>query len=157
MDESTVSRKNYRQYVIVLNNIRFRYPGITLAIISGGLRKSLIPLANYLQINLVYAINCDDNDKQMNNVHTFDKSKILIKWIGENKGSRVIMVGDGVTDLKTKYEANDHITMIGYGEHIVRPRVVKEADYFVYNMLQLEKLILNIFHDKQHRQCTMKT
>ena len=61
--------------LLVLNNIRFRYPGITLAIYKRWSSQ------NHLQINLVYAVNCD-------NVNT---SKILNKWIGENKGARVII------------------------------------------------------------------
>ena len=66
--------------------------------------------------------------------------------------------------LESLYEVNRHITMIGgYGEHIVRPRVTEEADHFVYNMLQLDKLIQQLFnishisHYKKHCQCKMRT
>ncbi len=63
----------------------------------------------------------------------------VISMIKEKYGTdRIVMIGDGITDLEARPPAS---FFIGYGGNVVRERVKQEADYFVFSFEELLNLI----------------
>lgn len=113
--------------------------GIEVAIVSGGLRDALLPLAKALGIpeaNLfAVPLEFDGNgdylalpDHPLTTAH--GKADIIAAWKKQHGFRQVIMVGDGMSDIAARVEgAADAV--IGYGGVIVREAVREKADVFV--------------------------
>jgi phosphoserine phosphatase len=66
------------------------------------------------------------------------KPEIIAKLREEFSPERIIMVGDGVSDLETKPKVD---LFIGYGKYTDREKVREGADYFIYSLADLLEII----------------
>lgn len=113
--------------------------GIAVAIVSGGLRDAIVPLAKALGIDdanlFAVPLEFDGNgdylalpNHPLTTAH--GKADIIVAWKKRHGFRQVIMVGDGMSDIAARAEgAADAV--IGYGGVIVREAVREKADVFV--------------------------
>lgn len=113
--------------------------GIEVAIVSGGLRDALLPLAKALGIDeanlFAVPLEFDGNgdylalpDHPLTTAH--GKADIIAAWKKRHGFKQIIMIGDGMSDIAARAEgAADAV--IGYGGVIVREAVREKADVFV--------------------------
>jgi phosphoserine phosphatase len=120
--------------------------GWTPMIVSGGFRQAIRPLADYLGIARVEAVdfrfNADGSyagyDGDYPTTRSGGKPELVRLLKAELKPSRVVMVGDGVSDLETQPEVD---LFVGYGGTVARPKVKAEARVFITKLSELvEKL-----------------
>ncbi|KAJ7542371.1 hypothetical protein O6H91_10G103400 [Diphasiastrum complanatum] len=126
---------------------RLHARGTNVYLISGGFRHMIEPVAALLQITKenIYAnkLLFDENGKYAG----FDKEEptscsggkaVAIAQIKEkNKYQRLVMIGDGATDLEAKMPGGADV-FICFGGVQVRPAVAAGADWFI---LSFEDLI----------------
>ena len=120
--------------------------GIKVAIVSGGLKPAILPLANRLGINELYAV--DINFDNQGNYAGLEPSP-LTTAIGKREVAKLFkqkhgiknlhMVGDGMSDLEAKGEGAADV-FIAFGGVIVREKVKAQADLFVSNLKDLLKI-----------------
>ncbi len=113
--------------------------GWTPIIISAGFRPIIAPLAKVLGIARIEAV--DLNFDAAGNYQSYDETypttrsggkPIVVKRLREEfAAEKVIMVGDGVSDLETKPVVD---RFVGFGRYAARPRVMKEAHSFVMSL-----------------------
>jgi len=119
-----------------------REQGWTIVILSGGFKRLIEPLAQQLQIDRIEAVPLAlDNE---GNYLSFDdtypttynggKPEIIQQLKSEFSPTKVIMVGDGVSDLETKPDVD---SFIGYGRYTERSKVKEGADHFIYSLDEL--------------------
>lgn len=116
--------------------------GWQIAILSGGFRQAIHPLAAHLGIETVEAV--DLYFDEMGEYRGFDESypttrsggkPLVIQKLRERLNpSHVVMVGDGVSDLETMPEVD---RFIGFGGYVARARVEAESPYFVRSLQQV--------------------
>lgn len=105
-------------------------------IVSGGLRQAILPMAKFLNLqeNHVHAVDVIfDKD---GNYHDFDRTSPLAKAGGKAEicrriskpEQRMVMIGDGKTDLEAK-QAGAYF--IGFGGVVERSIVREQADRFI--------------------------
>jgi len=118
-------------------------------LVSGGFRLMIAPVAKTLQIaqEHVYAntILFDDDG----NYAGFDDTEFTSRDEGKSVALRqlqndfnfahIVMVGDGMTDAQAKPPA---VAFIGYGGVTVRPAVQTVADWYVTDLYELTKVVL---------------
>jgi len=56
----------------------------------------------------------------------------------KNSFTRLVMVGDGATDLEARQPGGADI-FIGYGGVVERPSVASKADWYIYNIRDLSQ------------------
>jgi phosphoserine phosphatase len=120
--------------------------GWEIGIISGGYRQAIRPLADFLGIELIEAVDlhfqADGSYESYDSAYPTTRNggkKEIVERLRETGGyERVVMVGDGVSDLETK-EAVD--LFIGYGGYATREAVKKEADHFVLSLAEVPSLV----------------
>ena len=66
------------------------------------------------------------------------KPEIISSLKLEYAPERIVMVGDGISDLETKDEVTQ---FIGFGRYAERVRVVAEADHFIHSLENLPALL----------------
>ena len=136
--------------------------GVAVYLVSGGFHQMIEPLALALRIppSRVYANTLvfdkesgaclgllddddytDDQNKNMskNNSHhhrscVFSKAQVLGHIVRQHGHRRLVMVGDGTTDMDARPPAH---AFIGYGGSVVRPSVRDGADWFVTHFDEL--------------------
>lgn len=109
--------------------------GAEVHIISGGLRQAIYPLADFMGVprDRVHAVDIffgEDGRYQ-----GFDEASDLAKSGGKartcarlnNQDKRLVMIGDGQTDLEAQQAG---ATVIGFGGIIARAAVAQRADFF---------------------------
>lgn len=113
--------------------------GIQVAIISGGLRTAILPLAHHLGIADadVFAVDLQfDATGQYQRVLSSPlttatgKCEVATQWKRQHQLQRVYMIGDGMSDVAAKGEGAADL-VIGYGGVIVRDAVREASDYFL--------------------------
>lgn len=113
--------------------------GIKVAIISGGLRDAILPLAADVGINEqdVFAVNLkfDSNDNYQavieNPLTTANgKRPIAALWKAKHGLSTVYLIGDGMSDVAAKGEEAAN-AVIGYGGVVIRDAVRQAADCYI--------------------------
>ncbi len=122
-----------------------RSMGWTPVILSGGFKVIIEPLAKHLGIRTIEAVPLNFNDD--GSYHSFDdtypttynggKPEIIEKLKAELQPEKIIMVGDGVSDLETQ-DGVDHF--VGYGKYTPREKVKASAEFFIYQLDELLKL-----------------
>lgn len=124
--------------------------GIAVAIVSGGLRDALLPLAHALGIAAenVFAVplNFDDHgqyaslpDHPLTTAQ--GKAQIVAQWKKARQLKQVVMIGDGMSDVAARApDAADAV--IGYGGVIVRDAVRQQADCFTTAATLIDLLAL---------------
>lgn len=119
---------------------------VSLAMISGGLREAILPLARELGVadKNVHAVSVFfDSD---GGYAGFDESSPLTTQTGKKSTvatmdlrGPILAVGDGMTDCEMKSEVSKFAAFTGFTR---REPVVERADFVIENFDQLRELIL---------------
>jgi phosphoserine phosphatase len=123
-----------------------RGAGWTPVIISGGFRQAIRPLADFLGVERVEAVDLffapDGSyagyDSAYPSTRTGGKVEIIGRIRSELRPERVVMVGDGVSDLETRPAVD---LFVGYGGFATRERVSREAAAFVTSLAAVPALL----------------
>lgn len=123
-----------------------RGAGWTPIILSGGFRNAIRPLADHLGVARVEAVDLyfDGNgdyagyDETYPTTRSGGKPEVIRVLKRELNPARVVMVGDGVSDLETKSEVD---LFVGFGRYVARTRVKNEASAFVYSLQEIPDLL----------------
>lgn len=115
-------------------------------ILSGGFRQIIQPLADFLGIERIEAVDLffspDGNykgfDQDFPTTRSGGKPLRINELRAELKPSKIIMVGDGGTDLETKPVVD---LFIGFGRYVVRPNVKAGAAHFISDLAELPALL----------------
>ena len=105
-------------------------------ILSGGFEPLIRPLAKRLGIKHVEAVPLFFNGsgeyagygEKYPTTRNLGKNEIIREWKAAMLPERVMMIGDGVSDLETKEDVD---VMIGFGGVAVREKVKKGADVWI--------------------------
>jgi phosphoserine phosphatase len=110
--------------------------GWTVAIVSGGFRPAIRPLADALGIARIEAVDLffDEGgqyrgyDEAFPTTRSGGKPEVLARLKRELGPGRTVMVGDGVSDLEAKPAVD---CFVGFGRYTVREKVRDGADFFI--------------------------
>lgn len=116
--------------------------GWTPVIISGGFRPCIRPLAQFLGIERVEAVdlnfdaegNYGGYDRDFPTTRSGGKPLVVARLKAELQPTRVIAVGDGVSDLEMKPEVD---LFAGFGGYVDRPAVRAQAHCFLRNLSEI--------------------
>lgn len=123
-----------------------RNRGWAIVILSGGFKRLIEPLAAFLEINRIEAVpleldeagNYISFDNTYPTTYNGGKPEIIRQLKEEYSPEKIIMVGDGVSDLETQSEVD---SFIGYGGYTPREKVKAGADHFIYKLDELLELV----------------
>ncbi len=129
--------------------VELRAEGWQPIIISGGFTQVIEPVAQYLDITEIFAVDLqfDENGDYLGfnesapTARNGGKPDLITTFLQDKGPCQTIMMGDGVSDLETQ-ELVD--LFIGFGGVVIRDRVKKEASAFIHNFEELPQTI------KQH-------
>ena len=118
---------------------RLRGDGWMPVILSGGFEPLIRPLADQLGVRHVEAVPLyfDDSgaysgyDGDYPTTRNGGKPEIIRQWKRAMLPQRVIMVGDGISDLEARSEVD---LFVGYGGVVTRPAVKQGADRWIDQM-----------------------
>lgn len=110
--------------------------GITVHIVSGGLRQAILPLAAHLGVAKEHVHAVDIFFNADGSYQGFDHNSPLAQTGGKAtvckqinpQQLRLVMVGDGQTDLEAKQAG---AKVIGFGGVAARAAVKAQADYYI--------------------------
>ncbi|MGB0372726.1 MAG: HAD-IB family phosphatase [Opitutales bacterium] len=116
---------------------RARELGWTPIILSGGFAIVIEPLAKLLGVERVEAVPLQFDeagkyagfDSDYPTTRSGGKPEVIERLKAEFSPEKIVMVGDGVSDLETAPTVD---RFIGFGRYTPRKRVKAEAEYFVY-------------------------
>ena len=125
---------------------KLKSAGWTVIIVSGGFTQAIRPLAQYLGIERVEAVelrfNADGSYagyvESCPTAKSKGKNAVVLKLRDEFKAYQMILVGDGASDLEVKGDVDK---MIGFGRYTARPKVKAGADAFITSLDQLITLL----------------
>ena len=123
-----------------------RHAGVSIALVSGGLREAIAPLAHSVGVGgqglRAVAIRFD----AMGNYAGYDERSPLATQQGKAQvvrelalGAPVLGVGDGATDLAMRPVVAAFGAFTGF---VRREPVVRDADFTIESFAQLEALVL---------------
>ena len=120
--------------------------GWTPLIVSGGFRPIIAPLAAYLGIARIEAVdlyfdavgNYTGYDEKFPTTRSGGKPEIMRALKADLHPSRLVMVGDGVSDLETKGEVD---LFVGFGRYVARDKVKAGAPAFIHSLAELIPLL----------------
>jgi phosphoserine phosphatase len=120
--------------------------GWTPVIVSGGFRQAIWPLADVLGIARVEAVDLFFDaageyrgfDESYPTTRSGGKPEIMQRLKSELSPARIVMVGDGVSDLETKPVVD---LFVGFGRYVAREKVRANADHFIFSLGELTALI----------------
>jgi len=123
-----------------------RAAGWTPMIISGGFRPIIRPLANYLGIERVEAVDLFFDgegrytgfDESYPTTHSGGKPEVIKRLKAELKPAKIVMIGDGASDLETKPVVD---LFVGFGRYTTREKVKRESAAFITRLADLPALI----------------
>jgi phosphoserine phosphatase len=123
-----------------------RAAGWTPIILSGGFRNAIRPLADYLGIARVEAVDLffdargaySGYDEAYPTTRSGGKPEVIRTLKRELNPARVVMVGDGVSDLETKPEVD---LFVGFGRYVAREKVRVSAAAFAHSLGELPALL----------------
>jgi phosphoserine phosphatase len=126
-----------------------REAGWTPLIISGGFRQAILPLAAHCGIARVEAVDLDFDpagayrgyDSAFPTTRSGGKVEILRRLRAELRPSRVVMVGDAVSDLEVRPVAD---LVVGFGRYVFRERLKREAGAYITSMAELAGILENL-------------
>jgi phosphoserine phosphatase len=125
---------------------KLKAAGWTVIIVSGGFTQAIRPLAQYLGIERVEAVElrfkADGSYagyvESCPTAKSKGKNVVALKLRDEFKATQTILVGDGASDLEVKGDVDK---MIGFGRYTARPKVKAGADAFITSLEQLISLL----------------
>lgn len=120
--------------------------GWTPIILSGGFRQAIEPLAAYLGISRIEAVDLffDANgnytgfDTNFPTTRSGGKPICVAGLKKEFSPSRIVMVGDGVSDLETRDTVD---LFVGFGRYTERAKVKAGAGAYIYSLSSLVSLL----------------
>lgn len=120
--------------------------GWTPIILSGGFRAAIAPLAEFLEIRRVEAVDLFFHDDGRYRGYAADypttrsggKATVIARLKQELAPTRVVMVGDGISDLEAKPEAE---RFVGFGRYLAREKVRAGADAFISSFAELPAVL----------------
>jgi phosphoserine phosphatase len=120
--------------------------GWTPVILSGGFRPAIAPLAEFLGVARVEAVELffnDDGtyrgyDHAYPTTRSGGKADVIARLRLELRPTRVVMIGDGASDLEAKPAVD---RFIGFGRYMARENVKRGADAFIYSLDELPPLL----------------
>ncbi len=123
-----------------------RAAGWTPLVLSGGFRDAIRPLADFLDISRVEAVDLYFDaagdyagyDRDYPTTRSGGKPEIIRRLKTELSPARVVMVGDGVSDLETLPEVD---LFVGFGRYVAREKVRAAAPRFVHALSELPALL----------------
>lgn len=123
-----------------------RSAGWTPIIVSGGFRQAIRPLADLLGISRIEAVDLRFDakgdyagyDETFPTTRSGGKPEVVAALRRELQPSRVVSVGDGVSDLETKPFVD---RFVGFGRYLRRDRVAGEAHAFVSSLADLPAIL----------------
>jgi phosphoserine phosphatase len=126
-----------------------RAAGWTPMIISGGFRNAIRPLADYLGIERIEAVdlffdaagNYSGYDEAYPTTRSGGKPEVISRLKRELTPAQVVMVGDGASDLETKPVVD---LFVGFGRYTAREKVKREAPQFIYALGALSAILPSI-------------
>lgn len=130
-----------------LNVIReIKISGWTPIILSGGFRQAIEPLAAYLGIARIEAVDLffdekgdyRDFDAKYPTTRSGGKPARIIELKREFAAQRTAMIGDGVSDLEAR-EVVDRF--VGFGRYTERAKVKAGAHAYLYSLSDLPSLL----------------
>lgn len=116
--------------------------GWTAVVVSAGFTEAILPLAEFLGIDLIRAVNlsfAEDGsylgfDAAFPATRSGGKPLVVRELKRHFAPEKVVAIGDGVSDLETKPEVD---LFVGFGRYVVRPRVEREAGRFIRSLDEL--------------------
>jgi len=133
-----------------------RSRGVPVFLISGGFRQLLDPIAKQLGFadhyvfanTLLFDQNglCVGFDPTLPTATTGGKAQVITNLITQFGFQRLVMIGDGATDMEACPPAS---AFIGFGGNVERPLVKQGADWYVYSFATLIESLDN-FHDDDY-------
>jgi phosphoserine phosphatase len=123
-----------------------RQNGWTLVILSGGFLPVIEPFAKFLNISAIEAVPLDFHadgsyagfDPSYPTTRNGGKPEVIEKWKQRTNPQKVIMVGDGVSDLETASVVD---LFIGYGGVVARSHVQEAAPVFIHSLAELPGIL----------------
>lgn len=123
-----------------------RAAGWTPMILSGGFRNAIRPLADHLSIVRVEAVDLYFDaegeyvgfDEAYPTTRSGGKPEVVRALKIELNPARIVMVGDGVSDLETTPEVD---LFIGFGRYVAREKVRAAAARFVLSLNEIPALV----------------
>ncbi len=123
--------------------------GWTPIILSGGYRQAIKPLADYLGVELIEAVDLyfnedgsyRDFDRNYPSTRSGGKPEVVKSLRDKYSPDKIVAIGDGVSDLESKSVVD---LFIGFGRYAVREKVKQEADYFITDLQEIISLIDNL-------------
>lgn len=115
-----------------------RRRGWTPMIVSGGFLPLIVPLAERLGIARIEAVDLWFDaatgayagfDRDYPTTRSGGKPEVVARLRAELSPARIVMVGDGVSDLETRPVVD---RFIGFGRYVARPKVKAGAEFFVH-------------------------
>jgi len=125
---------------------KLRENGWQTIILSGGFHTLIQPLANYLGVERIEAVplnldsqgNYIDFDSSYPTTYNGGKPEIIQKIKRELSPTKIVMVGDGVSDLETKPYVD---LFIGFGRYTPRPQIKAAAQHFLTSLDQIPPIL----------------
>lgn len=116
--------------------------GWTPLIVSGGFRPTIRPLADFLGIARVEAVdlffNADGSyrgyDADFPTTRSGGKPELVARLKAELKPARIAAVGDGVSDLEMQPVVD---RFFGFGRYVERPAVKERSSLFIRSLDEL--------------------
>lgn len=126
-----------------------RKAGWTPVIVSGGFRQAIEPLARKLSIGRVEAVNLlftttgnyAGFDLKAPTARSGGKPDVVRKLRHENIGCKIVMVGDGASDMECTGVAD---LFVGFGGFVTRPKVKAGAQAFISHFDELPAILAAI-------------
>jgi len=123
-----------------------RAAGWTPMILSGGFRPAIRPLADFLGIARVEAVDlffdaqgCYTGfDEAYPTTRSGGKPEVIKRLKAELNPSKIVMVGDGASDLETKPVVD---LFVGFGRYVAREKVKRESAAFITSLAELAKVL----------------
>jgi len=120
--------------------------GWTAIILSGGYRQAIRPLADYLGVEEIEAVDLyfnedgsyRDFDRNYPSTRNGGKPEVVKCLKDKYSPSKIVAIGDGVSDLESKPVVD---MFIGFGRYAVREKVKQEANYFITDLQEIISLI----------------
>ena len=120
--------------------------GWTPVIISAGFTEAIRPLADFLGVSRVEAVELRFNgdgsyagyDAAFPGTRSGGKAEVVARLKTEFRAVTTVMVGDGVSDLEARPAADQ---FVGFGRYVVRPKVKAAADDFITSLAELTKIL----------------
>jgi len=120
--------------------------GWTPIIVSGGFRPVIAPLAALLGIARIEAVDLyfdaaghyTGYDEKFPTTRSGGKPEIMQLLRKELNPARIVMIGDGVSDLETKPVVD---LFVGFGGYAERPKVKAGAAAFIHRLAELIPLL----------------